>query len=285
MPVELDALEQWGVGQRLLEGVLAGGGAHGLHARRRWRAVPLPPGELARADARGHPAPSSVQLADEAKALGRRPGAWIARRQPRAAGRAHAGRNRHRRVRRHDPRDLLLAGAAARPAARVGEAARAERRATGAAVRIGRDRPGARRVAVGRRHGGANPCARRRLADARRRIALEQLAILLDLYDRGMREPLPLACDTSAAYAQAVAAGADGEAAAREAWETVWRYDKEDREPEHLLVYGESIPAGPSDGRRSARRRARAGMGRGGDDEIRALRAAAVARAARAPRR
>ena len=28
----------------------------------------------------------------------------------------------------------------------------------------------------------------------------------------------------------------------REAWETVWRYDKEDRQPEHLLVYGESIP-------------------------------------------
>jgi exodeoxyribonuclease V gamma subunit len=66
--------------------------------------------------------------------------------------------------------------------------------------------------------------------------------VLLDLYDRGMREPLPLACDTSAAYAQAVASGEDGESAAREAWETVFRYDKEDRQPEHMLIHGEAIP-------------------------------------------
>jgi exodeoxyribonuclease V gamma subunit len=78
--------------------------------------------------------------------------------------------------------------------------------------------------------------------DLRRQVAHEQLAVLLDLYDRGMREPLPLACDTSAAYAQAVAAGEDGESAAREAWETVFRYDKEDRQPEHVLIHGEAIP-------------------------------------------
>jgi exodeoxyribonuclease V gamma subunit len=78
--------------------------------------------------------------------------------------------------------------------------------------------------------------------DARRQAALAQLAIVLDLYDRGMREPLPLACDTSAAYAQAVAAGGDGESAAREAWETVFRYGKEDRQPEHMLIYGDAIP-------------------------------------------
>ena len=76
----------------------------------------------------------------------------------------------------------------------------------------------------------------------RRQTALEHLAVLLDLYDRGMREPLPLASDASAAYAQAVAAGEDGEAAARAAWETVFRYDKEDRQPEHMLVYGDAVP-------------------------------------------
>jgi exodeoxyribonuclease V gamma subunit len=68
--------------------------------------------------------------------------------------------------------------------------------------------------------------------------------VLLDLYDRGMREALPLACDASAAYAQAVASGEDGEAAARDAWETVFRYEKEDRQPEHLLIHGDAVPFG-----------------------------------------
>jgi exodeoxyribonuclease V gamma subunit len=64
---------------------------------------------------------------------------------------------------------------------------------------------------------------------------------LLDLYDRGMREPLPLACESSAAYAQASAAGGNAEAAARSAWKSGFGYDKEDRQPEHLLVYGGEI--------------------------------------------
>jgi exodeoxyribonuclease V gamma subunit len=76
----------------------------------------------------------------------------------------------------------------------------------------------------------------------RRRIATEQLSLLLDLYERGMREPLPIACDASAAYAQAVISGEDGPAAAREAWETVFRFDKEDRQPEHVLVHGDAVP-------------------------------------------
>jgi exodeoxyribonuclease V gamma subunit len=78
--------------------------------------------------------------------------------------------------------------------------------------------------------------------DARRRTALEQLAVLLDLYDRGMREPLPLACETSAAYAHAALRGEDAVGAARGAWETEFRYEKEDRQPEHLLAYGDALP-------------------------------------------
>jgi exodeoxyribonuclease V gamma subunit len=53
-----------------------------------------------------------------------------------------------------------------------------------------------------------------------------------------MREPLPLSCDASAAYAQAAASGGDAEAAARSAWASGFGYDKEDRQPEHVLVYG-----------------------------------------------
>jgi exodeoxyribonuclease V gamma subunit len=75
-------------------------------------------------------------------------------------------------------------------------------------------------------------------ADARRASALEQLAVLIDLFDRGMREPLPLFCATSAAYAEAVRAGQEPIAAAERAWATAYKFDGEDAEPEHQLVHG-----------------------------------------------
>jgi exodeoxyribonuclease V gamma subunit len=53
-----------------------------------------------------------------------------------------------------------------------------------------------------------------------------------------MREPLPLACMASAAYAQAKTTGKDAEAAARKAWQSDWNYAKEDAELEHQLVLG-----------------------------------------------
>ncbi|MGH2882332.1 MAG: hypothetical protein ACRDPA_06485, partial [Solirubrobacteraceae bacterium] len=79
-------------------------------------------------------------------------------------------------------------------------------------------------------------------AAARGRAALAQLAILIDLYDRGMREPLPLSSDASAAYAQAAVAGQSGADAADKAWTSTFDYPKEDRQPEHVLVYGGEIP-------------------------------------------
>jgi hypothetical protein len=54
-----------------------------------------------------------------------------------------------------------------------------------------------------------------------------------------MREPLPLYCLASAAYAEAAAAGRDAVAAGRDAWTSGWNYAKEDTEPEHQLVLGE----------------------------------------------
>jgi exodeoxyribonuclease V gamma subunit len=68
--------------------------------------------------------------------------------------------------------------------------------------------------------------------------AREQLAVVLDLFERGMREPLPLYCATSAAWAEARRTGADPAKAAEAAWKSPWNFAKEDREPEHTLVLG-----------------------------------------------
>jgi exodeoxyribonuclease V gamma subunit len=72
----------------------------------------------------------------------------------------------------------------------------------------------------------------------RRAVALEHLAVLIDIYDRGMREPLPLSAQASGAYAQAAAAGKNAWAAGCREWESDWNYPKEDKAPEHQLTLG-----------------------------------------------
>jgi exodeoxyribonuclease V gamma subunit len=67
-------------------------------------------------------------------------------------------------------------------------------------------------------------------------FASAHLETLIDLYDRGMREPLPLYCDTSAAYAESVLSRRkDPGADAQRQWESD-RFHKEDRNAEHELV-------------------------------------------------
>ncbi|MEA2312626.1 MAG: exodeoxyribonuclease gamma subunit, partial [Solirubrobacteraceae bacterium] len=62
--------------------------------------------------------------------------------------------------------------------------------------------------------------------------ARRRLEVVVDLYRRGLREPLPLGCATAAAYAQGGAM-----AAARE-WESGWSFPREDKAPEHVLAFG-----------------------------------------------
>jgi exodeoxyribonuclease V gamma subunit len=64
--------------------------------------------------------------------------------------------------------------------------------------------------------------------------AAERRELALGLHDRGTREPLPLACLSSAAYAH----GRKPEAAGRKAWESEYDFDKEDKDLEHQLVFG-----------------------------------------------
>jgi exodeoxyribonuclease V gamma subunit len=53
-----------------------------------------------------------------------------------------------------------------------------------------------------------------------------------------MREPSPLCCESSAAYADVKRRDGDARGAARRAWTSEWSFPKEDANPEHELVYG-----------------------------------------------
>ena len=53
-----------------------------------------------------------------------------------------------------------------------------------------------------------------------------------------MREALPIFCQTSAAYADAVQRGQDARQAASEEWTSTFNRDREDREVEHLVALG-----------------------------------------------
>ena len=75
--------------------------------------------------------------------------------------------------------------------------------------------------------------------------AEQWLREVVDLYDRGMREPLPLPVKTACAYAEALRSGDSGDAElkARRTWETD-RFSPtgipgEDADPAHVQVYGE----------------------------------------------
>ena len=86
--------------------------------------------------------------------------------------------------------------------------------------------------------------------ERRRATALEHLDVLADLMDRGLREPLPIACKTSHAYAEAASKGFNPARQAERAWASEFHFDKEDKEPEHLLAFGGQRPSGSCSPRR-----------------------------------
>lgn len=74
----------------------------------------------------------------------------------------------------------------------------------------------------------------------REAAATAALSAIVDLYLRGMREPLPLALKTSAAWAGAARARRDGASTARSKWVTGFGavFPSEDDDPAHRLVFG-----------------------------------------------
>ena len=231
LPVELDALERWGVGQRLVDACLAG-----VDGRTAIRAEiargTLPPGVL------GEPVirdlyPTVEAIVSEARGLlpeGAEPSP-VDVRAPLPDGRVLSG------TVAAVPGDVLLQSTYSRVSARHRLVSWARLLAATAshpdlafsATTIGRASGDARVMVAVIEPLGAD-------ADTRRRVALEHLTALVDLYDRGMREPLPLYCLSSHAYAEAVASGRDPVVAARGAWTSEWNFRKEDVALEHQLV-------------------------------------------------
>ncbi|HET7486691.1 MAG TPA: exodeoxyribonuclease V subunit gamma [Acidimicrobiales bacterium] len=230
LPVEPGPLERWAVGQRLLEARLAGGSADACRAAELARGA-LPPGALAgpfldavAADVEnillaapvttgeGASVEVAVELGGGRTLVGTVPGVFGHTVRSVFFSRLAAKHRLAAWVR-------LLAVTAAFPA-RPFEA-----------VTVGRGE--GRKVAVARIAPlGAG-------APSRRDTALAQLSILLDLHARGLREPPPLYCNTSAAWAAARRSGEDPRKKALAKW-TSDRDDftAEGDEQEHLLALG-----------------------------------------------
>jgi exodeoxyribonuclease V gamma subunit len=231
LPVQLDGLEQWGVGRRLLEGTLAGATIDACIAAEVARGT-LPPGRLAK-PVIDHVRPIVEEIAAAARVV-LEPSAQLGSVDVKVAlgdGRSLSGTV---------PGvcgDVLRTVTYSRVSARHRLAAWVRLLALTAA----RPERSFQAATVGRARSGApdgTSVTIVRIPPLSAETAREHLATLVDLYDRGMREPLPLACVTSAAYAAAAAAGDNARAAARKAWESDWSFPREDAEPEHQLVLG-----------------------------------------------
>ena len=264
LPVELDALEQWGVGQRLLDGA-----ARGRDASRRASPPRSRAGRCRRASsrspviARGPPdRRRSIAAAARTRARRRRR-AGVGRRQGRARRRAHAQRDGPRRLRRRrsrtvtysrvdaraPPRGLgaLLALTAAhpeRPFAAVTIGRRARGAPDSATITIARIRPLADDAAPRERRSRAARDARRPLRPRHARAAPARLHDLGRLRrSRVRRRATPRRPGASA-------------------WESAWSFPKEDADPEHQLVLGGILSLRRADRRAAARRRAGRRLGR-----------------------
>ncbi len=228
LPIELDALEKWGVGDRILRALLAGGTIQAAVAAERARGD-LPPGRLGQR--------AVEEAAETASAIFGQAATHFSRTHDLGSldvnlvlpdGRRFSGTvagvcddrlqavqySRVRAKHRIEAWVRLLAATVAHPELAL------------SAMTIGRSATRGRKVdAV-------------RLGPVPVEDAWAALTDLIELYDRGMREPAPVSCAAGAAYAAAALHDRPVLKAVENEWKSAYTFDKEDREPEHLLAFG-----------------------------------------------
>ncbi|MGI9156119.1 MAG: exodeoxyribonuclease V subunit gamma [Marmoricola sp.] len=229
MPVEIDNLVKWQVGDRMLRDMLAGVHPDGA-LQAEWRRGTLPPGRLGWR--------TGTEIRENAMQLAI---AALTHRQvaPEAfdvdvdlGGRRLTGTvpsvYAHRLVSvgysRLDARQLLSAWVQLLALSVHDE----DRSWTG--------------LVIGRAARGTRPAARLFAPVGAESVAL--LADLVAIYDAGRREPLPLPLKTSFAWSQARATGNDPALAAGDKWLSK-RFDGENARPAHVRVWGPNSPLDP----------------------------------------
>ena len=244
LPIELGPLERWALGDRLLETRLAGASSERALAAERGRGL-LPPGPLgdaALAEVEGvvealvaafEVLPSSkapaatvevnIALPDGFSLVGTVPGA-------------------------HEGTILRCTYSKLRPKHRL--------RAWAQFLALSAAHPDLLASAVTIGQGEGSTTSRPRIGvstlgpllpdeGGTRAQAIEWLQVLVDLYRRGMREPLPIYCATSAAWAAASSPGSTQvpDEAARARWASNWEeFPGEGSDPEHVAVLGPEFP-------------------------------------------
>lgn len=227
LPVDLDGLESWQVGDRILQARLAGAGMDACIAAELARGH-LPPGALS-TSALARMRPAIDQLLD-ATPVGEPDSVEV-------------------NVRLDDGRLLIgtVPGVVGNAVRTVTYSRLKPKNRLAAWVRYLALEARYDVVSIGRRRADGTPrtqisVARLAAGGLDPSTARGHLHDLVAVYDRGLCEPLPVYCATSAAYA-----GKRGAAAAAKAWNSA-KYPGECADPEHQLVLGGIVPFDDLDG-------------------------------------
>ena len=235
IPIELDALQVWGVGDRLLRELLAGQDAAAVMLAEQLRGT-LPPGQLAQLALKGV-AEESQKLLERTADLRVGPARAVDVDVDLGGGRRLSGTVSGL----HGPKLVSVGYSRLKPKQRLTSwinllalsAARPDESYTAHAV--GREKSGLKRALAG-------PLDHR---------AVEWLRRLVELRDQGLREPLALPLATGAAWAEGHVRGLMGddvspEHLARRAWETdphnAFGIAGEDADAYHQRAFGDSAP-------------------------------------------